>query len=1207
MKKILGFDLGVASIGWCLILTTDEGEIVDILALGTRKIPIDNPTANDFASGKAFTKNQDATKKRSGRRNYDRYQLRRHDLTEKLRELGMLPDEHLIKLPVFELWSLRARAATKGKKLSLPEIGRVLYHINQRRGYKHGKKDYSADSKQREYVKAVYERYGIIQNEKLTIGQFFAKKLDETAVDGEHGRFYVYRIKEQVFPREAYEEEFDQIMECQREFYPEVLTDRTIDYLRNHVIFFQRDLKSCKHLVSTCEFEKREHRIKDGHVVIAGPKVAAKSNPLSQLDKIWEEVNNISLFNKSGDELYISNEQKQKLVDYLNQNEVLKATALYKILGVSKRDGWYLNKSLAKGLKGNTTLVQLREALSGLDNSEELLRFSLEYEESKKVDEETGEILKVISPKCIHQPLYRLWHAVYSIEDEQNLRKTLISNFGIENEEVIEKLFKLDFTKEGYGNKSVKAIREILPYLQEGLKYSDACEYAGFRHSDYLTKDENQSRQLLDKLPQIEKNELRQPIVEKVLNQMINIVNAIMARPDLGRPDVIRVELARELKMSIGERDSISKMQYKRRKENDRIEKILEEQGVRATRNSIERYRLWNESSKCCFYCGKVIGETEYLSGLGVETEHIIPKSLLFDNSYSNKVCACKKCNKEKDNTTAYDYMCTKGQAYLEDYLTRVDDLFTNGVISKTKRDRLLMKAEDIPQDFINRDLRLTQYISRKAMEILRQVCRDVTASSGSVTDFIRHTWGYDQILENINFERYKTGDLTEFREYVHKGQTHKKEVIKDWTKRNDHRHHAIDAFVVAMTTPSIIQRLNTLNTSRDAMFKEVEAQRESWKNDYSLLEQWLREKKHLRVDEVQRAVEGILVSARPGVKIASTGTAATYSNGKRKIVQRGVIVPRGALHEESVYGKIQLNGKNEIVIKYKLGVGNSGFLFTGKEDYKAESVKNKKTGLVEIKVIDKIKNVLDTIVDGNIRKRVLDRLNEGFANGQDYRNDPKKALENLRNLEEKPVYADDSKHIQIKSIRCTTGKTAVVPLKFGEHGEPVSFVVPGNNHHVSFYKDEAGHYQESIITLWQAVERRRFHVPVIIENPAELWDSIQDKELPDTLLESLPGYQWKHVLSLQRNELVVLGMDEADYQEAIRKKDKVALNKYLYSVQNLSHFTYRFCLATAVGFDLKLASKKDKRFLNISSIATLFNLNPHKVHIDILGEIITE
>ena len=308
-------------------------------------------------------------------------------------------------------------------------------------------------------------------------------------------------------------------------------------------------------------------------------------------------------------------------------------------------------------------------------------------------------------------------------------------------------------------------------------------------------------------------------------------------------------------------------------------------------------------------YCGNEINLNEFLRGGEVETEHIIPKALLFDNSYSNKTCSCRECNRKKGRRTAYEYVSSLGEERFEVYLNVVKMLYDEGKISKTKMDRLLMKSEDIPQDFINRDLRQTQYISRKAMELLKKICYDVTATSGHVTSFIRHTWGYDTILHQLNFNRYKQGGLTEIVQFEHRGSKHEREVISGWSKRLDHRHHAIDALVIAMTKQSVIQRLNTLNTCRDEMYQEVESEKKEWRDDYSLLEQWLRELKHFSVEEVQRAIAKTLVSYKVNRKITSPGTRAVYSKRKKEVVQRGILIPRGVLHEDSVYGKIKIQG----------------------------------------------------------------------------------------------------------------------------------------------------------------------------------------------------------------------------------------------------------------------------------------------------------
>ena len=136
---------------------------------------------------------------------------------------------------------------------------------------------------------------------------------------------------------------------------------------------------------------------------------------------------------------------------------------------------------------------------------------------------------------------------------------------------------------------------------------------------------------------------------------MINVVNAIIVQ--YGTIDEIRVELARELKQSKDERNESFKRNNKSQKENEDISKRIAEYGIRSSRNRIQKYKMWNEAEQKCFYCGQPVNVEKFLAGTDIEIEHIIPKSLYFDDSFSNKVCSCQKCNHEKNNRTAYDYM----------------------------------------------------------------------------------------------------------------------------------------------------------------------------------------------------------------------------------------------------------------------------------------------------------------------------------------------------------------------------------------------------------------------------------------------------------------------------------------------------------------------------------------------------------------------
>ena len=1188
-KKVLGLDLGVGSIGWCLITLDKDEKPQSILGMGSRIVPLSADDATEFTQGKAITKNKMRTVARTIRKGMDRYQLRREALKKVLREHGMLPDEALIKLPLLELWELRARAATPGEQLSLTELGRVLLHINQKRGYKHAKADEAAEAetkkgKETGYVAQVKGRYQILKEKGQTIGQHFAGELRANQQTAPRGVYYTYRIKEQVYPREAYIEEYDRIMAAQRVFYPELLTDALIGRIRDYIIFYQRPLKSCKQLVSFCEFEKKEKVIRVKHTnkegveefvektITIGPKVAPKSSPIFQVCKVWESIHNIRLYHPDGTERKLEQEEKQKLFDYLQENDKLSLTVLRKELKIKPKDKLWCDKLLVNGIAGNTTAAILRKVLKGYEQYEGLLRFNLTTRDSHEVDED-GVIRPIIDESYQNEPLYKLWHILYSIEDREEMRSALIGQLGIKAEDLdnglMDALYKIDFVKQGYGNKSAKFICKLLPHLQEGKMYSEAAEAAGMRHSDSMTAQERDERNLLEEIPLLQKNALRQPVVEKVLNQMINLVNAL--KREHGEIDEVRVELARELKMSREEREKATKNNSSREKENKAIAERITEYGLTPTKSRIQKYRLWQESAESCIYCGKRVDVVQFLRGEETEVEHIIPKSILFDDSLSNKACACRSCNQEKGNRFAMEYIQAKG--WEQDYIERVDSLFQDKKISYSKRQRLLMLPKDLPEDFIERHLRLSQYISREAQGILRKGIRLVSASEGGVTAKLRQLWGYDNILRDLNLERYRSMGETEDVTVEHRDGESTVERIKDWSKRKDHRHHAIDALVVACTRQSYIQRLNRVNAEADrqemdAFIKEQQQEHKlSKKEKLSLLEHWLVEQYPFKTQEVKKHVEGILISFRPGKRTVTRGRNVYKRSGKTD-VQRDVLIPRGALSEETVYGVIQAGGKDEIVCKYAL------------QGLKAKDV--------------------DYIVDKALQEKVRERLSQ-YGEKQAFA---------------EPLYLDEAKTQEVRSVRCFTGKdqSKLVPLRYNIEGEAVGFVAPGNNHHLALYKDDDGNVVESIVTFWQAVERARYGLPIVVVNPREVMEkALTIPELPESVLKALPASNLRLMEVLRMNDMFLIGMKDEEIKAAIKGEDYSTLSRYLYRVQKLSsmYYVFRYHLETEVK-DEKKAEVKDEeeeevkipKFYRVQSMKAYVKLNPRKVKIDILGRI---
>ena len=1185
-KHVLGLDLGVGSIGWCLIALDAQGDPAEILGMGSRVVPLNNATdAADFSIGKAFTANQERTARRTMRRGFARYQLRRYRLRRELAKVEMLPDAALIQLPLLELWELRERAATAGRRLTLPELGRVLCHINQKRGYRHVKSDAAAivgdeGEKKKDsnsaYLAGIRANDEKLQDEHKTVGQYFAEQLRQSQSESPTGGIS-YRIKDQIFSRQRYIDEYDQIMAAQRVYYPDILTDEFIQMLRDEVIFMQRPLKSCKHLVSLCEFEKQEKVMrvqqddgKGGRQLVErkvkfGPKVAPKSSPLFLLCRIYEAVNNIRLTRPDGSPRDITPEERAKIVAHLQSSASLSFAALKKLL---KEKAIIADQLTSKsGLKGNSTRVALAAALQPYPQYHHLLDMELETRmmSVQLTDEETGEVTErevaVVTDSYVRQPLYRLWHILYSIEERDAMRRALITQLGMKEEDLdgglLDQLYRLDFVKPGYGNKSAKFICKLLPQLQQGLGYSEACTAVGYRHSNSPTSEEITERTLLEKIPLLQRNELCQPLVEKILNQMINLVNALKAEYGV---DEVRVELARELKMSREERERMAEGNRRREKENTVIAEKIRECGLFPTKSRIRKYMLWEEAGEQCLYCGQILTLSQCLNGDDMEVEHIIPKSVLYDDSYGNKTCACRRCNKEKGNRTALEYIRAKG--WEDEYMERINGLLDKKAISYSKHQRLRWLKEDIPSDFLERQLRLTQYISRQAMAILQQGIRRVSASEGGVTARLRSLWGYDDILHTLNLDRYDSMGETE--RVSREGETTEKLRITNWSKRMDHRHHAIDALVVASTRQGYIQRLNRVSSEseREAMSGEIEVQKVTKTDKLSLLERWLTQRPHLSVRAVSDKVAEILISYRPGKRVVTRGRNIYLRHGK-KYVQSGLLVPRGPLSKETVYGQITINGEPQIVCKYDL------------HSLKAKDV--------------------DYVVDLALRKRLKELLAQhGGKEKEAFAGD---------------VYMDEAgMQGPIRSVRCFTGldRDKMKAVKYDEQGEAVGFVSPRNNHHLAIYRTPKGKLVESIVTFWDAVDRARYGIPLVITHPREVMEQVlQRGDVPESVLSLLPPSDWVFVDSLQQDEMVIIGLSDEELQLALEAQDYRKLSEHLYRVQKLSslYYVFRYHLETSVS-DEKNTSGRIPKFYRIKSFKAYEENNVHKVRVDLLGRI---
>lgn len=1003
------------------------------------------------------------------------------------------------------------------------------------------------------YLGAISDRSKLLYFSRETIGEYLFAKLS----DNPH-----FSTKDIVFYRQDYIDEFETIWETQKKFHAG-LTDELKKEIRDIIIFYQRPLKSQKGLISYCEFEKRIEKISpDGSktIVRKGCRVAPKSSPAFQEFKIWQQLNSLRITTKiDGSERELSQDEKILLADELKIRDKMSSAEILKYLGMKARN-FDLN---FKEIDGDRTMCAVyRKCLEIIENSGngEYVLEKMNYENAYTI---ISELFRGLGLKTDflsfntdlkkesyeQQPYFKLWHLLYSYEgdnsktgDESLAHK--ISELCGMPEGYARLIGQISFP-EGYCSLSHKAIMKILPFLKEGNTYDVACAYAGYNHSHSATAEERDKKGLVECIPQLKKGDLRNPVVEKILNQMVNVVNSL--KMEYGRPDEIHIEMARELKQTQAQREKAAASIADNTRARATIAAILSSEfGIQNPSNKdILRYRLYQELKNNGYktlYSNQYIPKDKVFSK-DIDIEHIIPQALLFDDSYSNKTLEFKDINIAKGSETANDFVLSRyGEDRYSEYKLKIQDLYAQGVIGKAKRDKLLMTRKAIPEDFTNRDLSDSQYIARKAKEMLESFVKVVMPTSGSITAELREQWQLVDVMKEINLQKYeKLGKVSTHTDSD--GRSIKR--IDDWTKRNDHRHHAMDAITIAFTRPAFINALNHLNASKDESSPYFGITRHFTPP---------MPVKELR-NECKKALEDILVSIKAKNKVVTRNVNKTKGpNGT--VLKKTELTPRGPLHKEQVYGRRMLPGMKEPVFVIR-------------------------------KEIAPDLNV-DKVMDPQIRYILKQRIEEY--------GDEKKAFSNL---ETDPIWLNREKGICIKkvtimenipgvAIRDKRDKDGKLILDDGGTPIPNDYVNLKNNHHVALFIDQKGNYQEHVVSFFEALERKTAGLPAI------------DKEYKK-------DDGWHFIMSMKINEMFVFPNKETGFApseiDLEDPENHTAISENLFRVQNLSSKDYLFRHHLETETSNKDLKMKDIIWKRVTSLKELFGVA--KVRIDHIGRIV--
>ena len=780
MKYRLGLDLGTNSIGWAVYSLDNQNSPMNLEDMGVRIFSDgrDPKTKEPLAVARRIARGQ--------RKIIYRRKLRRKATFRLIQEQGLFPKtkDEAQKLKLLNPYELRVKALDE--KLEPFELARVLFNLSVRRGFKSNRKDSTDEEKETSATKEklsqnemCVELEGAIKDSGCrTLGEFLWKNREQN-----HGiRFVPGRMK--YYPlRQMYIDEFNAIRSVQEPFFKNIDWNAIFE-----AIFFQRPLKAQER--GRCQYMPDKER-------------TFKALPCAQKLRILQEIRNLNYQNAEGKTLPISEYNEPSLFsDFSESNDtkllkLLDSTkekvtfdALRKELGLSQSCTFNLEHGGRNFLLGNSTAVKMRSK-----NRFGALWDSLSLEEQDSIVEklitadEDSEILTVLEK--------------YNLTDEQKdsiLKLRLQSGTTMLCKEVSEKLV--------HKMESDSAFTYTAAVESLGYKYADQT----VEKYDYLpyygkvlagsTMGANPSES--EDKPELKYGKISNPTVHVALNQTRVVVNALIKQ--YGKPAQIAVELSRDLKASREAKNEILRKQNENKKRNEALNKNITDAYKISypNRNDRLKYRLWEELGsdglpRKCLYCGKTISGVEIFTK-NIEIEHILPYSRTLLDAESNLTVAHASCNAFKKERSPYEAFGSNPKGYnWAEILDRA-----NHLKNPAKRRRFAVDAmESFEKDsgFIARQLTDNAYLSRMALKYLKSICDDIWSVNGGMTKLLRDKWEIDSVLKR------KIGE----NEIAHFGL--KDEQIGEYKKnRYDHRHHALDASVIALIDRSLVKQISTLN-----------------------------------------------------------------------------------------------------------------------------------------------------------------------------------------------------------------------------------------------------------------------------------------------------------------------------------------------------------------------------------------------------------
>ena len=1072
------------------------------------------------------------------------------------------------------------------------------------------------------------EIIGQINDGSALLGQMSDRSKDAMLKNQTPGQWIYSHIQEdkngfstrsQSFFRSDYKQEFEMIWHTQKQYHKE-LTDELKEKIQDKILYYQRELKAVKG--GYCPFESFKIQVIDkttGEISVrnAGCRTAPKSSPLFQEFRMYNDLNNVTYSLQNSTVKYnLDKEQMDAVANKLRLTNTMSANALLKAAGLDSKI-YELN---FKEIKGNATLAAINAALEpiakkrGFSKIGNMLKAAGSFENLMNYD------WNLSKEEYEKQPLVRLWILIDSYRCDESLtgmdtlKKQIAERFNTD-EEITEALAMVSFPT-GHGKLSHKAMKKLMPHLIEGTNYYDACASEGYQVS--VTEA---TTGLISSLPEIKKGELMNPIAEKIINQLIHVINELIE--EYGNPDEIVIELPRSLNTNKKVRETINKEIAKREKENkifaEKIRQITGNPNVSAMQ--ILRYRLYEELKENGYrtlYSDRQLTPELILNTDLVHREHIIPQSVIFDDNYVNYTLEFAEVDRDKDDSPARDFVLSRyGDSGLERYLQRVKNLYDKKAISKAKYNYLCMTRGDVPNNILDKQTPARQYAMKELAKMLALVSHKVLYTVPAITKRLKTDWDLDDIATEINIEDYKkAGRVTAkktvegkpYNEIKVRDYIKNKWVDKRWNPTMDPRSSIVDAAVISLTTQSHIIYLNNLSNA-----KEKGSQFWALKNK---LTEFSSDKRMFRLPDTDSPLKetlkdmmsNTLVSSKPESKLICRKKNISKKQSGNNV--QVTIVPRGALHEESIFRKLEAMVPCEVKLNTKTTIedvnnilnptfknavmnrinefnGNISKALGGKNTLTKKPIwiDEEHTKCVPDIVETKRKEIFFIIrkkIDENINidKICSDKVKEALKQRVMLKGSLKAAVEDLLT---NPLIVDGKK---VTRVLVKEKKTNMMHLHHKKdsrgkiildaQGKPIpcDFVKPGNNHHLEIFRTKDGKLVPRTATFFECI------------------DKINKGENPYSK-EYNKDKGWTYKMSISKGDAVIFADESIGFNpsrlslEELKSSNNISSN--LYYVQKISeesnNYVFRHHTDNNKTIDSELKNIKLKILSNVSHL----------------------